>query len=99
MSFNENELSIISLVDHFISGGITAPDFEKEYIKLQREYRDSSALNGENEGTQIFFDNVFYSVDSYCSDPELMDEDDLNAEELLNEITQLKQSWMHLGFF
>lgn len=97
MSFNENEFSIISLIDHYISGSVTASDFEKEYIKLWREYRDSNALKGANEDTQIFFDKVFYSVDSYCSDPELMDEDDLNAEELLNEITQLKQSWMRSG--
>ena len=99
MSFNENELSIISLIDHFISGGVTAPDFEREYIRAWRDYRDSDVLSGAARDTILFFDSFFSCVDAYCSDPELIDEGDLDEKGRLTEVTQLKSSWEHAKFF
>ena len=43
--------------------------------------------------TQRFFDSLSSLVDSYCSDPELIDEDDLNDDELLTEVSYLKIFW------
>ncbi|GLR10653.1 colicin immunity domain-containing protein [Mixta theicola] len=99
MSFNKNESFILSLIDSFISGDITAPEFEGGYIRAWREYRDSDVLKGAGKDTQLFFDMVFSSVDSYCSDPELIDEDDLDEKGLLNEVTELKASWRHSTLF
>lgn len=93
MSFNQNESAMLDLIDAFTCGKITAPDFEEEYAFAWRTYRDSSALKKADIVTQRFFDSVFSLVDSYCSDPELIDEDDLTEDELLSEIARLKTSW------
>ncbi len=93
MSFNQNESAILNLIDAFTLGQIAAPDFEQKYSVAWRTYRDSSDIKNADIVTQRFFDSVFSLVDSYCSDPELIDEDDLNDDELLNEVSNLKISW------
>lgn len=93
MSFNQNESAILDLIDAFTCGNIAAPDFEQEYSAAWRTYRDSTDIKKADIATQKFFDSVFSLVDSYCSDPELIDEDDLNEDELLSEVSRLKASW------
>ncbi|YCH29456.1 colicin immunity domain-containing protein [Erwinia sp. D4-22] len=99
MCFNKKDLFIISLINSFVSGDVTAPQFEREYIRAWRDYRDSDELNGAARDTKVFFDKVFSSVDAYCSDPELIDEGDLDEKGLLTEVTQLKSSWEHSELF
>lgn len=93
MSFNQNESAILDLIDAFTCGNIAAPDFEQKYSTAWRTYRDSSDTKKADISTQRFFDSVFSLVDSYCSDPELIDEDDLNEDELLSEVSSLKTLW------
>lgn len=92
MSFNQNESAMLDLIDAFTLGKMTASDFEEKYAFTWRTYRDSSALHKADTVTQRFFDSVFSLVDSFCSDPELIDEDGLTEDELLSEIARLKTS-------
>lgn len=93
MFFNPNELALLTLIDSFISGEISAPEFESQYSTLWREYRDSDGSKSPNKDTQRYFDSVFSAVDSYCSDPDLLDEDDLDDQELSDVVMNLKTSW------
>lgn len=93
MSFNQNESVMLDLIDAFTAGNITASEFEKNYASAWRTYRDSSEIKKADIVTQRFFDSVFSVTDSYCSDPELIDEDDLTEDELLSEVSSLKTSW------
>lgn len=93
MYFNPNELALLTLIDSFISGEIPAPEFEIEYSTLWREYRDSDSSKSPNKDTQRYFDSVFSAVDSYCSDPDLLDEDDLDDQGLSDVVMSLKTSW------
>ncbi|EGT4353116.1 hypothetical protein DOX58_21535 [Cronobacter sakazakii] len=93
MSFNTNELSLLSLIDSFVSGKITAQEFENQYAISWRKHRDSDDLKSPDRDTQRYFDSVFSAVDSYCSDPDLLDEDDLDDQGLLEIVISLKTSW------
>ena len=93
MSFNTNELSLLTLIDSFVSGEITAPEFESQYTILWRKHRDSDDSKSPDRDTQRYFDSVFSAVDSYCSDPDLIDEDDLDDQSLLEIVQSLKTSW------
>ncbi|MGV3345907.1 colicin immunity domain-containing protein [Enterobacteriaceae bacterium LUAb1] len=93
MSFNQNESTILSIIDAFVSGGITAPEFEAQYSTAWRAYRDSDSAKEADHDTQRFFDSVFSTVDSYCSDPELIDKDALDEQGLLDEVINLQTSW------
>lgn len=93
MSFNKNESALMNVIDAFTLGEIAAPDFEKKYSVAWRIHRDSLETKSADILTQKFFDSVFSVVDCYCSDPELIDEDDLNDDELLHEVSGLKASW------
>ena len=92
MYFNQREVAILVLIDLFISGEMTAPEFENQYTALWREDRDSDELKNQIKETQRYFDSVFSAVDSYCSDPDLIDEDDLDDQGLLNTVLSLKAS-------
>lgn len=93
MSFNTNELSLLALIDSFVSGEITAQEFEKKYTISWRKHRDSDDSKSPNRNTQRYFDSVFSAVDSYCSDPGLIDEDDLDDQGLLETVLSLKTIW------
>lgn len=93
MSFNRNELALLALIDSFVSGDVSASDFEKQYSALWREHRDADDTKPTDKETQRYFDSVFSAVDSYCDDPDLRDEDDLDEQGLLNNIINLKTSW------
>lgn len=93
MSFNRNELALLALIDSFVSGDLNASDFEAKYSALWREHRDSDETKSTDKGTQRYFDSVFSTVDSYCDDPALRDEDDLDEQGLLDRVINLKTSW------
>ncbi|EMH4161219.1 hypothetical protein RJ498_000420 [Pluralibacter gergoviae] len=93
MSTHQNESAMLELIDAFTSGHMTAPCFEQKYAAAWRAYRDASRAKEVDIGTQRFFDSVFSSLDSYCSDPTLIDEGDLNDEELLSEVSRLQTGW------
>ncbi|EOC1315075.1 colicin immunity domain-containing protein [Cronobacter turicensis] len=90
MFFNPNELALLTLINSFISGEIPAPKFESQYSTLWREYRDSDDSKSPTKDAQRYFDSVFSAVDSYCSDPDLCDEDDLDEQGLLDVVIKLK---------
>ena len=58
-----------------------------------RKHRDSNDSKYTDRNTQRYFDSVFSAVDSYCSDPDLIDEDDLDDQGLLKIVLNLKSSW------
>ncbi|WP_064555864.1 colicin immunity domain-containing protein [Buttiauxella noackiae] len=93
MSFNHNELAILAMIDSFVSGDLNASDFEKKYSASWREHRDSDAPKSKDKDAQRYFDAVFSAVDSYCDDPDLRDEDDLDEQGLLDSIINLKKLW------
>lgn len=93
MSTHQNESAMLELIDAFTTGQMTAPCFEQKYAAAWRAYRDTSSAKGADIGTQRFFDSVFSSLDSYCSDPALIDEGDLNDAALLNEVSRLQTRW------
>lgn len=67
------------LITQFVSGDITASQFEVLFMEMfkheTREFPEDiyGALNC-----------LFTDVDAYCGDPELRDDDDLNDVELLD---------------
>lgn len=93
MSFNQNESSMLDLVTEFVSGNITASIFEEKYLALWRNYRDSTVPKGADADMQHYFDYIFSAVDSYCSDPMLIDDDDLDDQGLFFEVLRLKKEW------
>ena len=88
--FNQYESKMIALIDSFLSRNISASDFEVSYLKEWRCYRDADNVKKSDENTQRYFDSVFSAVDTYCSDPELIDAGDLTEKELLEEVARLK---------
>ncbi|MGV3345161.1 colicin immunity domain-containing protein [Enterobacteriaceae bacterium LUAb1] len=54
---------------------------------------DSDSAQEADHDTQRFFDSVFSAVDSYCSDPALIDKEDLDEQGLLDEVINLQASW------
>lgn len=93
MSFNQNELAILTLIDSFVSGDLDASEFEKKYSASWREHRDSDGSMSRDKDAQRYFDSVFSAVDAYCDDPELRDDDDLDQQGLLDGVINLKTSW------
>lgn len=92
MFFNQYESKMIALIDSFLSRNISASDFEVSYLKEWRCYRDADIVRNTDKNTQRYFDSVFSAVDAYCSDPELIEADDLNEDELREEVIRLKIS-------
>lgn len=90
MFFNQYESKMIALIDSFLSRNISAPDFEVNYLKEWRYYRDADIVKNTDEHTQRYFDSVFSAVDAYCSDPELIEADDFTEDELREEVTRIK---------
>ncbi|WP_126532912.1 colicin immunity domain-containing protein [Serratia rubidaea] len=88
-----NSLELIDLIDLYLEGQVSPSDFEKKYIKLWRKYRDLDDKAIIEKETQKYLDSVFCSLDSYCSDPFLRDENDLDENGLFFEVNQLNQDW------
>jgi hypothetical protein len=93
MSFRYSKTALTTLIDSFVSGGIQAADFEKEYMAAWRACRDGGQLQEASLNDQQYLDAVFCSIDNYCSDPELRDEDELDDQMLLDEVCRIKSQW------
>jgi len=73
----------ISLITQFVTGKITASQFEASYLEMfKNETRELP------EDAYDVLNDLFSNVDTYCGDPELRDDDDLEDAELLNNAKQ-----------
>ena len=86
-------MNLLRLIDSFLSGDLSALAFEIEYMDAWRSYRDSSDIIKVDEKTQFYIDRVFTALDTYCADPELRDDGDLDENELLSEVIRLNKQW------
>lgn len=93
MSINQNEADMLALIESFVTGAMPAPEFEEKYLNAWREHREADSAKNQNKETQRYFDSVFSAVDSYCSDPDLIDEDELDAQDLLECVMNLRKTW------
>lgn len=93
MCTSENFKKLLGLIDSFIAGYISPSEFEKKYIAAWRSYRDFDDFSKIHENYKIYFDRVFTTLDVYCPDPELRDENDLDDEGLLSEVINLRNSF------
>ena len=69
----------ILLLTQYINGNITASQFEAAYLDMFKA--EASKLQ---EDVYEVLNNLFLDVDSYCSDPVLRDDEDLDDEGLLS---------------
>lgn len=70
----------IGLIKSFTEGGISAAEFEKSYLAM---FKNETSVLSEEE-YQIL-DRLFSSVDLFCEDESIRDEDDLDEEKLLSD--------------
>ena len=76
---NIDLLKYKQLIFDFVSGKMPVEEFESSYLKMVKE-------------EQVIFDDSIYKiigtlfsdVDSYCGDPELKDDDDIDEIELIS---------------
>ncbi|MCC8367467.1 hypothetical protein J8V57_14505 [Xenorhabdus sp. PB61.4] len=88
-----NSLKLIELIESYLKVDISPTDFEKRYIELWRNYRDNDDKSLIKKETQEYLDSIFCSLDAYCSDLLLRDENDLDENGLLSEVIQFNQIW------
>ena len=60
----------------FTQGRMTGIEFEREFLALWRLYRDHGVPTSEE------IDQLFTDVDTFCGDPELWEEGDLDEDGL-----------------
>lgn len=75
----------VDLLDSFLCGKIDGPRFEQLYLDAWREDRDlfEEHSDGPSESESRVLEELFYDVDSFCSDPALFDEKlDIDEDEL-----------------
>lgn len=93
--YSKNSVTdLLRLIDEFILGNISAPNFEVSYINEWRRYRDFGEKKGISYNDQEYFDRIFTALDVYCSDPDLRDENDFDDDELLNEVIKINKKWL-----
>lgn len=63
----------ILLITQFVLGEITAPQFEDRYLVMFRNETDQFP-----EHVYKVLNKLFTDVDSYCGDPDLRDDEDLD---------------------
>ena len=68
----------ISLLNQFVSGAITAPEFEMSYLEMFKHDETDIPIFAWRVLNELFLD-----TDAYCADPDLRDEDDLDEKQLL----------------
>lgn len=84
MSVLEN---YISLITKFVSGEITASQFEELYLEM---FKNESEILPEE--TFYILNELFLDVDAYCNDLLLRGEDDLGDSELLQSAKRALES-------
>ena len=68
----------ILLITQFVTGVISAPQFEQSYLDMFKH--ESNELP---EHVYEVLNGLFSDVDAYCGDPYLRDEDDLDDDQLI----------------
>ena len=68
----------ILLITQFVTRKITSVQFETAYLDM---FKKETEILPEN--TYDVLNNLFLDVESYCGDPNLRDEDDLDDKDLL----------------
>ena len=68
----------ILLITQFVTGEITASQFESRYLEM---FKTETVQFPENEYDAL--NKLFSDVDTYCGGPDLRDDGDLGDEELL----------------
>ena len=69
----------ISLLNQFVSGAITAPEFEMSYLEMFQNDEIDIPIFAWRALNELFLD-----TDAYCADPDLRDsKDDLDEKQLL----------------
>lgn len=76
----------ILLIEKFVSGEINASQFEELYLEIFKNEADNLP-----ENIYFILNQLFLDVDSYCNDPGLRDEEDINDEQLLNSAKRALQ--------
>jgi hypothetical protein len=71
------------LLETFLTNKISASEFEHEYLVL---FKGDTAIRPEAEF--LILDKLFASVDAFCPDPEICDEDDMNEDQLREECSE-----------
>jgi len=68
----------VTNIKQFVDGEISASQFEESYSNI---FKNHENLLPEN----VFeiLNELFLDIDAYCSDPELMEEDDIDDQELM----------------
>ena len=69
----------ILLITQFVTGEITASQFETTYLEMFKNETDILP-----EDVYDVLNNLFLDVDAYCGDPELRDDEDLDDEDLVS---------------
>lgn len=93
MCSKESLTTLLELIMIFISGNMSAPEFEENYLNAWRNYRDFDSIDEVDENTQKYVDRIFTILDAYCHNPELRDESDLDDAKLLSEVIKLYNNW------
>lgn len=72
----------LAVLDLFSAGEISASDFEDRYLRLFED-------DPEIYKNQLFnvLDKLFADVDSFCADPGLRDEQDIDEHEFKRRVT------------
>jgi hypothetical protein len=84
----------IDLIDRFIRGATTAPDFERSFLSLVKS--ESRVL-----GEPVFpiLEELFEDTDAYVERPELRtSDDDLDDEQLLECAVRTREALRSIGF-
>lgn len=83
------EKRLDEIVTQFLSHRLSPQAFEKQYMALWREVRDTEDYGRANRKNGGLYDHIFTSLDCYCAEPELRDESDFDEEQLYEEVERL----------
>lgn len=67
------------LIHEFISGSVSAAEFERRYLDL---FKSDDSIREEN--IFLVLDRLFSDVDVFCSDPAIRGKNDLDEQGLLD---------------
>lgn len=70
----------ISLITSFVDGNLPVCDFEKQYLDM---FKNEAGTLTEVQYDALDF--LFSSVDAFCADDDLRDDDDIDEKQLLED--------------
>lgn len=71
----------VKLLESFANGHITASEFEKKFLDLNREDK-----NVYSEEINSILSKLFVTIDSFCENQYLRDEGDINENQLHDHV-------------